>query len=44
LQHFNVGDEALPRRNQALQDDVCLCLVGMCRANQVHGDIRIDEY
>jgi hypothetical protein len=40
LQHLNVSDQALPRCNEALQDDVCLCFMGMCRANQAHGDFE----
>src|ERR1039457_4495956 len=43
LQHFDVGDETLPGCNQPLQDHLCVCLVGMCCADQVHGDIRIDD-
>jgi len=33
LQHFSVGNETLPRCNQALQDDLCIGLVWVRRSD-----------
>ena len=43
LQHFRVGDQSLPRRDKAFQQNLRLRLVRMRRADEVHRDIGIDE-
>jgi len=43
LQDFSVSDETLPRRNEALQDNLYFGLVGMRGADQVHRNIGIYE-
>ena len=43
LQYLSISDETLPRSDQALQDNLGLCLVRMCGSDQVHRDVGIDE-
>lgn len=43
LQDFRVSDQPLPRRNQALQQQLRLCFVWMGGSYQVHRDVGVDE-
>jgi len=43
LQDFRVGNQALPRGDQAFQQDLRFRLVQMGRADQLHRDVGIDE-
>jgi hypothetical protein len=43
LQHFRIGNQTLARCNQALQDELRFCLVGMGSPDQLDRDVGIDE-
>ncbi len=43
LQRFSVSDEPLTVTHQFLQPAPCIGLVRMGRADQIHGNIRVDK-
>ena len=43
LQYLGVGDEALATIDQLLEQALSVALVGVRRAHQIHGDVRIDQ-
>jgi len=43
LQDLGVGDEALAVSDQLFQQSLCVTLVGMRRAHEIHRDVRINQ-
>ena len=43
LQDLGVGDEALAVIDQLFEQSLCVALVGVRRAHEIHGDVRIDQ-
>ncbi len=43
LQDLGVGDEALAVIDQLFEPSLCVTLVGVRRAHEIHGDVRINQ-
>ena len=43
LQDLGVGDQALAVIDQLFEQSLCVALVGVRRAHEIHGDVRIDQ-
>jgi len=43
LEHFSVGNKTMTVANQFLEQPLCVGFVRMWCADQIHGDVRIDQ-